>query len=90
MSVTNTCSVIGEVAPHPIAEQANVKLGDELIQIDQTRAKNWQQILMAIIKRIGNRTKMEFKVRRAVQDAYELNKNVRIESLDIGFKSPTS
>ena len=64
MSVTNIRPIIGEVALHSIAEQANIKLGDELIQIDQTRTKNWQQVLIAIIKRIGDRTKMEFKVRR--------------------------
>ena len=64
MNITNTRPVIGEVALHSIAAQANVKSGDELIQIDQTHTKNWQQVLMAIIKRIGDRTKMEFKVRR--------------------------
>ena len=68
MGVTNMRPVIGKVALHSIAAQANVKPGDELIQIDQIRTKNWQQVLIAIIKRMGDHTKMEFKVKQVHSD----------------------
>lgn len=71
MGVTHTRPVIGEVIPHSIAAQAGVKAGDELIQIDQTRTKNWQQALMAIIKRMGDRSKMELKVKPLHSDRLE-------------------
>ena len=71
MGVTHTRPVIGRVIPHSIAAQAGVKAGDELIQIDQARVKNWQQALMAIIKRMGDRSKMELKVKPLHSDRLE-------------------
>ncbi|MBW5802987.1 RIP metalloprotease RseP [Coxiella endosymbiont of Ornithodoros amblus] len=71
MGVTHTRPVIGRVIPHSIAAQAGVKVGDELIQIDKIPVKNWQQALMATIKRMGDHSKMELKVKPLYSDRLE-------------------
>lgn len=63
MGITHTRSIVGEVVPYSIAAQAGIKPGDELVQIDGKSTKNWNQVLVAIIARMGDRNQMKIMVK---------------------------
>ena len=63
MGVTHTRAIVGEVVPHSIAAQAGIKPGDELVQVDGKSTKNWNQALMAVVARMGDRNQMKVMVK---------------------------
>lgn len=63
MGVSHVKPVVGSVVPHSIAWQAGVKPGDELIKIDGQPVNEWQRVMMSLVSRMGDRTKMLFTVK---------------------------
>lgn len=66
--------VIGKVVPNSIAAQSGLKHRDEIVEINGTRTVNWQQVMMAIVQRIGDRGKMTMTVRPAGSQKTEIRR----------------
>jgi regulator of sigma E protease len=54
--------VIGKIAPNSIAAQGGLQPGDELLGIDGHKISTWQQALIAVVYRMGEKGKMEVTV----------------------------
>lgn len=55
MGITYVKPVVGQVVPHSIAAYAGIKPGDQVMQMDGRPTRNWQQVMMAIVMRMGDR-----------------------------------
>ncbi len=50
--------VIGQVTPDSMAAQANLKPDDLIVKVDEQYVDNWQDVLSALIKRVGSQDKV--------------------------------
>lgn len=46
--------IIGKVLPNSIASHANMHAAEEIIKIDQTSTRNWEEVIVAMVARIGD------------------------------------
>ncbi|TRW49576.1 sigma E protease regulator RseP [Aliidiomarina halalkaliphila] len=46
--------IIGAVAPESIAAQAGIQPGSEIVAIDQRRVQDWQDVNLALVRRMGS------------------------------------
>jgi len=46
--------IVGAVTPESIAGQAGVPVGSEIIAVDQRRVRDWQDVNLALVRRIGD------------------------------------
>lgn len=66
---------IGKVFPDTVAAQAGVKPNTELIEIDGKDIKNWQDVVLALVKRIGEKGVLFLKTKddSGNVNPYEIN-----------------
>ncbi|MBS0352201.1 MAG: RIP metalloprotease RseP [Proteobacteria bacterium] len=53
MGVTYIKPVVGQVRAQSVAEQAGIKPGDTIVAIDGRKVRQWQQVMVTFIERIG-------------------------------------
>jgi len=53
--------VIGEVTPHSIAAQAQIKPNEEIVQIGEINIQSWQDVMLALISHSGGETTIVVK-----------------------------
>jgi regulator of sigma E protease len=46
--------IIGKIIPNSIANHAGIHSGEEITKIDQTNTYNWEEVLVAMLARIGD------------------------------------
>ena len=50
--------IIGQVAPHTTASRADLKPGDQILQMGSVKILDWQHVVMTLITHIGDQKKM--------------------------------
>lgn len=76
--------IIGKVLPNTIASIAGIKNGDEIVAINKQKVINWQDILVAIFARIGNKDilQVDTKAQDASIESHNLDlKNWHLDML---------
>ena len=66
--IVHYAPVVGTVLSNSIAAKAGLQANDEIIKVNQQVTSNWQQVLMAIVKKSGDENGMTVTVRRALQN----------------------
>ena len=62
IGVTKLKPVIGSVSPHTIAATAQLKPGDEIMQMGDTPTHDWQSVLLNLIAHIGDAQELRVTV----------------------------
>lgn len=75
--VTHVKPIIGQVTPQSIAAKGGLKSGDQIIKVGKHNTYSWQQVMMAIVMRVGEKGILDVKVKRKpdVQSLHQLNLN---------------
>lgn len=62
IGVEATRPVIGDVYPNTIASRAGLKGGDEILKVDNSETSDWQKVVLALVKRIGDKNELPLDV----------------------------
>lgn len=69
--------IVGEVAPHSIAEKAGIIAEDEIVSISGTKTPNWQQVTNVLVSHIGDEDPVSITVKdKHTQDLEQLSLNI--------------
>ncbi len=60
---TTLIPIIGEVAPHSIAEKAGLKPQQEILRIDNRVTSSWTNVIVRIFLRAGETEQMQFQIK---------------------------
>ncbi len=64
IGITGIAPIVGELAPHSIAEVAGLREHDEIIKIDGQPTQTWQQVANQLIDRLGDKNTLSIEVLR--------------------------
>ena len=56
IGITHVAPIVGEVAPGSIAATAGIESDQEFVEIGKTKIHSWQDVSVALVKEIGNKT----------------------------------
>lgn len=65
--------IIGDVSPDSIAAHAGVPIGAEIVAVDQRRVQDWQDVNLALVRRIGDpQTVLTVRNRDGIEQEFTL------------------
>lgn len=71
IGITVPKPIIGKITPHSIASQAGLSRGAEITAVDGKKVVNWQEVVLTIFSRIGDRGNLIVKT--TSDNIYSLN-----------------
>ena len=85
--VTGLAPVIGRVEENSMASAAGLRAGDEIIQVDGTDTRTWQDVNLQLLDRLGESGTMEFAV-KADDSSLERNISIPLQRWLAGASEP--
>lgn len=72
IGITGIAPVVGELAPHSIAQAAGLREQDEIIKVDGQPTQTWQQVVNQLLDRLGDKNTLTIEVLRDKTDHHTL------------------
>lgn len=61
IGIRGVIPVVGEVAPSSVAAEIGIKSGEEFVQIDNNKTGTWQEVVLAMVDRLGEDGTMQIQ-----------------------------
>lgn len=62
--VTDFAPVVGKIAPDSLSARAGLEYGDEIVAVDNTQTRTWQEVRKQLLDRLGETGVMQLRVQK--------------------------
>jgi regulator of sigma E protease len=79
LGVVTNIPLIGTVEPQSIAARAGLRAGQEIVSVDKHSTKDWQDVMMGLIRHLGEGGKLEIAAKQSPLMAENTSQNYTLD-----------